>query len=408
MAEGFITRKGGAVGTKAPTLNFVSKTFEEIVFTITNNEPSLTVEVFWELADDTPDQNVVTLTGGETSENITLDNLNEETTYTVFAFANSATKAGSDTVSLTQTTPAEPITYIDATGGTTTTYEDNGTFYKSHTFLSSGNFVVNSLSNQGSTFNQVDYLIIAGGGGGGSNRGGGGGAGGYRTTLGTSGANSTAESKITVTAQTYGITIGAGGAGGTFTDTDQLAGSRGVSGNNSSVFGVSSTGGGGGGTVRSGLRDGLAGGSGGGGSLFQADGLGGAGTAAQGFAGGRGRNSPPPQGGGGGGGASQAGINASSSGGGKGGDGLANTLRTGSAETRAGGGGGGTRGDQNGVAGAGGSGGGGTGSINFGSNATINTGSGGGGGGEGFTSTGASGGNGGSGIVVIRYEVGAL
>ena len=66
----------------------------------------------------------------------------------------------------------------------------------------------------------VSYLVIAGGGGGGnaaSNDGGGGagGAGGYRTSYGTgsiSGANSTVESKLTLSkGVAYTVTVGAGG-----------------------------------------------------------------------------------------------------------------------------------------------------------------------------------------------------
>lgn len=105
MAEGFISRKGGlsTETTVAPTLNFVSKTDSEIVFTITNNDAA-TVDIFWELADNTPDQNQLTLTSGQTSGNLTLSGLNELTTYTIFAFANAANKLGSTTVSLTTTT----------------------------------------------------------------------------------------------------------------------------------------------------------------------------------------------------------------------------------------------------------------------------------------------------------------
>ena len=85
--------------------------------------------------------------------------------------------------------------YTIATGGTTLTYQDSGKWYKSHTFLENGTFAVAQVG----TDPTVDYLIIAGGGGGGGTGGGGGGAGGYRTTNGSSGANSSAESKVTIT-----------------------------------------------------------------------------------------------------------------------------------------------------------------------------------------------------------------
>ena len=66
----------------------------------------------------------------------------------------------------------------------------------------------------------LDFLVIAGGGGGGSSReiaanraGGGGGAGGYRTSVGTSGRNSSAESSLLSFGRlNYTVTVGAGGA----------------------------------------------------------------------------------------------------------------------------------------------------------------------------------------------------
>lgn len=46
MPDAIITRKvGGGRSTKEPTLNLVSKSFDNIVFTITNNDSS-TVDVF--------------------------------------------------------------------------------------------------------------------------------------------------------------------------------------------------------------------------------------------------------------------------------------------------------------------------------------------------------------------------
>ena len=98
-----------------------------------------------------------------------------------------------------------PTTSFTATGGDQTSiYEEGGNTYKSHIFLSPGNFVVADAA-----IPQVQYLVVAGGGGGGGanpgsgHGGGGGGAGGFRqgqypTSLGTG---------------TYAITIGYGGAG---------------------------------------------------------------------------------------------------------------------------------------------------------------------------------------------------
>src|SRR5210317_367260 len=76
-------------------------------------------------------------------------------------------------------------------GGSISTYGN----YRVHTFTSSGTFVnsVSSLS--------VDMLLVAGGGSGGVDNGGGGGAGGMLEPTG-----------VSLTAQSYGITVGGGGA----------------------------------------------------------------------------------------------------------------------------------------------------------------------------------------------------
>ena len=64
----------------------------------------------------------------------------------------------------------------------------------------------------------ANYLVVAGGGGGGGatsgsiRSGAGGGAGGFRTSFGTSGGGSSAESPLTLAkGTTYTITVGAGG-----------------------------------------------------------------------------------------------------------------------------------------------------------------------------------------------------
>ena len=63
---------------------------------------------------------------------------------------------------------------IDATGGTTEEYTDSwGDKWKSHTFTSNGNFVVNSVpaadtSVKGNNaYQQIEILVVGGGGGGG-------------------------------------------------------------------------------------------------------------------------------------------------------------------------------------------------------------------------------------------------
>jgi hypothetical protein len=279
---------------------------------------------------------------------------------------------------------------VQATGGTETVITQGGLFYRVHTFLTSGTFTVT----QGG---DVEYLVVAGGGGGGQTRGGGGGAGGYRSSVvgELSGEGSSAESKLSVTPQSYVITVGAGGAGSTSLFTP------GANGENSSFGAIVSDGGGGGGSrdsTSSNKGDGVIGGSGGGGGGNF--GIGADGTALQGFGGGDAEkvsNRPA----GGGGGAGEEGSDAVNTVGGNGGDGLASTI-TGASVFRAGGGGGGAfSSDLAGNGGLGGGGAGATGSGNRGDNAVTNTG-GGGGGGSGLS---GEGGNGGSGIVIIRYTI---
>ena len=288
-----------------------------------------------------------------------------------------------------------PDSFISATGGTAST---SGSF-KIHTFNSSGNFVVSSLSNT-SANNNVDYVVVAGGGGGGRGNGGGGGAGGFReakdSTLASPHTASplAATTGITVTAQTYPITVGSGGAGRTG------SGGRGTSGNNSVFSTITSAGGGGGGSNDT-PGNGFNGGSGGGGGNPN-------------FSGGSGNSPPvsPPQGNnggnatasspasaGGGGAGGTGGNTPGPSVGGAGGASVSSSI-TGSSVARAGGGGGGV--DAGGTSGSvsGGGGAGATGCSVAGTNGTANTGGGAGGGGGG----GGNGGTGGSGVVIIRYK----
>jgi len=237
------------------------------------------------------------------------------------------------------------------------------------------------------------YLIVAGGGGGGSSvfaSAGGGGAGGLLT--GTFFAN---------VSTSYSIVVGSGGGVG-------------VSGTNSSGFGVTAIGGGhGGGNVNppNGSFFGGSGGSGGGGAATSTQG--GSGTSGQGFAGGGGRTDPFS--GGGGGGAGAAGTNATGQGG-TGGIGIQSSIN-GTATCYAGGGGGGGSNESGGqggmLPGPGGNGGGGQGGFGgpdgsgsvatSGVAGTAGLGGGGGGGARvgqyGYTSGGA----GGSGIVIAAY-----
>ena len=291
-------------------------------------------------------------------------------------------------------------TFITATGGTVTESGD----FKVHSFTGDANFVVSAIGNSAGGPNSVDHLVIAGGGSGGSNYGGGGGAGGYRTSFPSPAGT------IAVTAQTYPVTVGGGGAAVTGSNV-------GTVGSNSVFSTITSAGGGYGAGDPGGV--GGNGGSGGGGGSYHPGAYGfgapsrstaGSGNTppvspSQGNNGGYGLKAPNGTSGGAGGGAGAVGGNAQgpfqpygASQAGDGGAGAANSI-TGSSVTRAGGGGGAT--EQTPGRGTGGSGGGGDGGTpSLGTTAgTANT----GGGGGARTNTGTSG-AGGSGIVIIRYK----
>ena len=295
--------------------------------------------------------------------------------------------------------------YVTATGGTVSTTGD----YKIHTFNSSSNFVVSDGGNSVGS-NKVSYLVIAGGGGGGGDYGGGAGAGGFRegrvSTPDFTASPLVAPDGLTVSAQTYPITVGAGGTG-----VGPNASPAGSNGSNSVFSTITSTGGGRGGTEAPSTKAGYSGGSGGG-SAYAASG--GSGNTppvspAQGTNGGNGTPSGPTgYAAGGGGGATAAGGPAPAHNvAGAGGAG-ASTEISGSAVTRAGGGGGAGGGSHHGQSytqGAGGSGGGGAGTPNpgnTGNNGTANTGS--GGGGNNLNPGPQTGGSGGSGVVIVRYK----
>jgi hypothetical protein len=316
-----------------------------------------------------------------------------------------ATK-GWQAVSSNEIINAEP--YVAATGGTITTCGND----KIHTFTGPGTFTVTQAA-ACATNNIVSHVIVAGGGGGGSDRGGGGGAGGFREvkspitpyTASPLDGYPSAPNRVTVTAQSYPIVVGAGGAGGT---TPAPSSPSGISGSDSSFGGI--TGAGGGGGKNSNTGNALDGGSGGGGSGSGA-GAGGNGnqppvSPSQGNPGGTSADGPFSVGAGGGG-AGAAAANASSPSGvaPPGGAGVSSSI-TGSSVGRAGGGGstgtGGPAGTQTGGGGgaspgstAFGAGAGGTNGTNPG---TANTGGGGG------ASCNSAAGSGGSGIVIIRYK----
>ena len=266
-----------------------------------------------------------------------------------------------------QTTPT-----VTATGGNITTINQNGTWYKVHTFTTSGTFTVTNGGN-------VEYLVVGGGGSGGNRGGGagggGGGAGGFRTGTG-----------LAVTPQAYPITVG---AGGTAVGDNSVSGN---SGNPSGFSTITSAGGGSGGKYGT-SGDGGTGGSGGGGGRDNG-GQGSAGNVpstspSQGNAGGNSGSG----GAGGGGGAGAVGSVGASNVGGAGGAGTVSSI-SGAPVTYAGGGGGGAQ-NSGGTGGSGIGGNGGYDSNNAGTAGMVNTGSGGGGGGSGA---------GGSGVVIIRYQ----
>jgi len=219
----------------------------------------------------------------------------------------------------------------------------------------------------------VKALVVAGGGSGGGSTGGGGGAGGVL-----------ANDSVPITATTYPITVGAGGA----VPGNQATGR---SGTNSVFSTLTAIGGGGGGYSNNGTSGGggLSGGSGGGGENYWSSLASGSGTVGQGFAGGP-LGTAAGSGGGGAGGAGFAGVGTNI--GGNGGPGIISNITGGNVYYASGGGGG-----NGGLASNGG---GSNGALNAATNATPNTG---GGGGGGFNYAGGNGGAGGSGIVIIAY-----
>ena len=230
-------------------------------------------------------------------------------------------------------TDAPTTQFVTATGGTITTCGN----FKIHTFTGPGNFQV-SCSGNAAGSNTVDYLVVAGGGGGGYFYGGGGGAGGARMSGGTAsgcysvgplGTSPSPVAALPVSALTYPITVGAGGAGSQQGTPNDPLGFTGITGSNS-IFSTITSAGGGGGAGRNGAN--VSGGSGGSGGGGTNGGTGSAGT------GGNGDTPPvtPPQGqnggpssggnGGSGGGAGAVGGPAGASPPNKGGAGIRNDI----------------------------------------------------------------------------------
>jgi hypothetical protein len=338
------------------------------------------------------------------------------------------------------------LVYVDATQGWVATQDDESTFAGEQficasvsgacntlttcgtdtiaTFKGPGNFTVNSIAGCAAN-NLVSYIVVAGGGGGSCDVGGGGGAGGFREVVSPSAPYTgsplngypTPGNRITVTAATFPITVGGGGAGRSYPPTPQVPGGDG----GVSTFSTITSAGGGGGAGSSG-GSGNNGGSGGGG--YRGGNAGGSGntpsvTPPQGQDGGTAGPSAGSSGGGGGAGA--AGGNgaadcspASNVGGAGVPTGINPNVCVGTPGPTpgrffAGGGGGGARSQPSNSTpgGAGGAGGGGDGKGGVPQPAsacagTANT----GGGGGGTQNAPGAGGNGGSGIVIIRYKTG--
>src|SRR5210317_436224 len=184
--------------------------------------------------------NVLVNTGTTNLDSTTTGIYKLETNDTIaeFVYVDSAKGWVTKINTTTGTTPTGALvqgqigvspSYTVATGGTVTTSGD----YKIHSFTGDGCFEVTVGGNSplfpcntlaGPSF--VDYLVVAGGGGGGRAAGGGGGAGGYREShsVPVSGCYTASPlatpTGIAVSAITYPITVGAGGATGSGPDSN--------------------------------------------------------------------------------------------------------------------------------------------------------------------------------------------
>jgi hypothetical protein len=243
---------------------------------ITVNLPAGVAGAIISLADytNTWQTNAVTVTPNGTDKiggvnaNATLNTEGQSVTF-VYVDATEGWKNVQDS-----TSNVVGAAFISATGGTIATCGD----YKIHTFTGPGTFTVTSTASN-PTNNAVDYLVVAGGASGAAqSAGGGGGAGGFRYSnstfpvSGAPGAPLASATALPVTATSYPITVGAGGAAVTSSNTN------GNPGSNSIFSTITSAGGGGGGSDQSptsgagatpsgapgGYSTGLTGGSGGG------------------------------------------------------------------------------------------------------------------------------------------------
>ena len=382
---------------------FINTTSGEITLTLPSSPSAGAIVAFKDYA-NTWDCNAVTLcrNGSKINGQATNATLDTESQSVTLIYVDD-TKGWQDIQDSTANVTGASFT--SATGGTITTCGD----FKIHTFTSDANFVVSNVGNTAGGGDKVSYVVVAGGGGGNT---GGGGAGGFREGKNTPKDSYTASplaaacSGLSITAATFPITVGGGGAAS--------GPSPAANGSNSIFSSITSTGGG-----ASGGPPGPGNPGGSGGGANQAASIP---NPARPASGGSGNTPPvsPPQGnaggstatfdqtgGGGGGGATAVGANSvappapNSAGlGGAGGAGATSSI-TGSPVARAGGGGGSQYNPSApSTPVSGGTGGGGSGGLYgpglAGGAGTANTGGGGGGG--------PNAGAGGSGVVIIRYK----
>lgn len=276
------------------------------------------------------------------------------------------------------------------TGGTISTQGA----YTVHVFNGNGTFVPPA------GLSSLDVLVVGGGGGGGGTYGGGGGGGGVRWLTG-----------VTVNQPSYGVVVGAGGAGGAgISVVDDPSGNGQAGGNSSFGTNVALGGGFGQGGGQTSGGGGVGGSGGGGGGIVSGSARpGGNGTAGQGSNGGAGNGNTGAnnRSGGGGGGAGAAGAPGTNGAGGDGGAGANYSAFFGTSVGQSGffggGGGGGKRSGGNSLGGSGGQGGGGAGGGAQSPGATAGLPNTGGGGGASGGTAGTPGANGGSGVVIVRY-----
>ena len=405
VISGYIEGTLGLQGSPgAPTIGTATLSGVDVNLTFTAPTDTGDSPILSYTAVSNPSGGSGTISEDGSTRTILVTGLSTGTSYTFTVTATNAIGTSAASAASNSITTPSP-SFIGATGGTVS---DSGDF-RIHSFTGDGCFVVSTagleVGPQGGP-SVVDYLVVAGGGGGGAAIGGGGGGGGFREGKSSpapiySASPIVAPAGLTVTATTYPITVGGGGAGNTGACTSSNGGD--------SVFSTITSAGGG-------YGPGQPGGSGGGGGHQGAGGTGNTPpvSPSQGFPGGMNNLQSPPTpsagrfSGAGGGGATQAGTQSSCAGypstSGPGGAG-ATTSISGSPTSYAGGGGGGGYANPSEAGGSGGLGGGGKGagwSGPAGVAGTTNTGGGGGGGSAG--PAGPTGYSGGSGIVILRYK----